>query len=128
MKKRVKFDQNLRELDDFIEKLKPIYTGRIEWKSPIHMRLTVNGDWTDFWPTTGTWMHLASRTKDKGVASLSKFILDLLERPHKLINIPPPPVRKTKPTPPLANSFLDDTLDMPSDDCVDTNPDTPPWT
>lgn len=114
MKKAKQNQMKLRlsDLDLVIERLKidmVLHTIKTEWKSSIHLRLTIDGLRTDFWPSTGRWYDLSSGNKGSGVKELECFIQER-NNPKwpTLINIDPPPKRLIKPT-------------------VTSNPDAPPW-
>lgn len=45
-----------------------------DWKSSIHLRITLDGQWTDFWPTTGKWYDPTRSAKGSSVETLINIL------------------------------------------------------
>ena len=90
--KRKLYEDSLMALDQRIPEWREHAKVATEWKSPIHLRIIVDGLWTDFWPTTGRWYDFPSRRKGQGVASMAEQIgTRINSRPFALEHISPPP-------------------------------------
>jgi len=122
---------NLINLDQFVETIKDHCSLDFQWKSPIHLRIIIDGKWTDFWPTTGRWYDFHSKNSGSGVDSLSEIVSKRLDtRPFVLSFVPMPP--KDQPKPIESN---EERLFLPNELHIDpsfvpnqfSDDDEPPW-
>lgn len=96
--KRAKQKKTLLDLDALVAELKEHAEVSFDWKSPIHLRLTVDGLWTDLWPTTGRWYDFTSRSSGVDIEALSQLINSRIDfRPFTLTHVPLPPPEVIKP-------------------------------
>lgn len=147
--KKAAMKSNLLDLDASVGTLKEHSDVSLDWKSPIHLRMVVDGKWTDFWPTTGRWYDFTSGEKGTGVEAMMACVSKRIDtRPFVLSHVPQPPAEakpsKEKQTPILnrletiskraraagsgaqpeaPSAALHDTLDP----ATASDPDSAPW-
>jgi len=63
-----------------------------DWKSGIHLRIKLDGQWTDFWPTTGKWYNPYKFKRGSDARTLVEFLSGIKATP------PAPKTASEKPT------------------------------
>lgn len=126
--RRAAFKRNLLDLDELVDSIKENAVVVFDWKSPIHLRLIVDGNWTDLWPTTGKWYDFRSKQTGSGVASMGELISSRIDsRPFTLSHVPLPPAT-FPPRPPRPTFQPDEPLDeLPTFRSSNLDDDQPPW-
>lgn len=79
-------NKNMDVLEAFIMEFRKTDPIRLEYKSDVHVRITIDRDWTDFWPTTGKWYNPSKNARGLDVQSLLEF----LYKPKKPTHSPTP--------------------------------------
>ena len=149
--------RNMEALNAFVKEAERVSDIRLEFKSDIHIRITIKGKWTDFWPTTGKWYDPTRNGKGTSVETLINILRMKTgtELPMgKFYEKPKPPtvldrlsiieeqilaIRNELTAPatvqPILPSFMDDPLnETPYDDSwakgdpFKKDDDLPPWT
>lgn len=67
-------NRNMEALNAFVDKAEQVSDIRLEFKSPIHVRITIDGKWIDFWPTTSKWYDPVRSAKGDSVETLINIL------------------------------------------------------